>query len=66
MYADGAVQMTEAYKAVGLHDAMYLIPVALFLTLLFLFQASRSFVRDAKRMKDGLSAVPGPALVATA
>ncbi|WP_338509802.1 hypothetical protein VRB50_06260 [Pseudomonas poae] len=52
--------MTEAYKAVGLHDAMYLIPVALFLTLLFLFQASRSFVRDARRMKEGLVAVEVP------
>ncbi len=60
--------MTEAYKAVGLHDAMYLIPVALFLTMLFLFQASRSFVRDAKRMKDGLVAVEVavPAAAATA
>ena len=66
MYADGAQQMTEAYKAVGLHDAMYLIPVALFLTMLFLFQASRSFVRDAKRMKEGLSAVEVPAAAATA
>ncbi|MEA3167195.1 MAG: hypothetical protein QOI97_143, partial [Pseudomonas sp.] len=66
MYADGAAQMTEAYKAVGLHDAMYLIPVALFLTMLFLFQASRSFVRDAKRMKAGLGAVEVPAAAATA
>lgn len=57
MYAAGAEQMTEAFKAVGLHDAMYLIPVALLLTMLFLFLASRCFVRDAQRMKDGL--VPG-------
>ena len=66
MYAAGAEQMTEAYKAVGLHDAMYLIPVALFLTMLFLFQASRCFVRDAKKMKEGLSAVevPGSAVAA--
>lgn len=58
--------MTEAFKAVGLHDAMYLIPVALFLTMLFLFQASRCFVRDAKRMKDGLGRVEVPAAAATA
>jgi len=63
MYAAGAEQMTEAYKAVGLHDAMYLIPVALFLTMLFLFQASRTFVRDATRMKEGLVAVEVPAAV---
>ncbi|WP_025127784.1 MFS transporter [Pseudomonas sp. PH1b] len=55
MYAAGAEVMTEEFKAVGLHDAMYLIPVALFMTLLFLFQAARCFVRDAQRMKDGLA-----------
>lgn len=60
MLSAGAEQMTEVFKAVGLHDAMYLIPVALFLTMLFLFQASRCFVRDAQRMKEGLVAVePG-------
>jgi hypothetical protein len=67
MLAAGAAQMTEAFKAVGLHDAMYLIPVALFLTMVFLFLASRCFVRDAKRMKDGLVAVVEPGVsVATA
>jgi MFS family permease len=35
MLAAGAEQMTEAFKAVGLHDAMYLIPVALFFTMVF-------------------------------
>ena len=39
---------------------MYLIPVALFLTMVFLFLASRCFVRDAKRMKDGMVAVVEP------
>jgi hypothetical protein len=52
--------MTEAFKAVGLHDAMYLIPVALLFTVVFLFLASRCFVRDAKRMKEGLVAVVEP------
>jgi uncharacterized membrane protein YbaN (DUF454 family) len=36
---------------------MYLIPVALFFTMVFLFLASRCFVRDSKRMKEGLVAV---------
>lgn len=67
MAAAGVDQMTEAFKAIGLHDAMYLIPVALFLTMVFLFLASRCFVRDAKRMKDGMSAVVLPeGVVATA
>lgn len=53
MYAAGASEMTEAFKAVGLHDAMYLIPVALGLTTLALFQAARCFGRDARRMREG-------------
>ncbi|MBC2655256.1 MFS transporter [Pseudomonas sp. MSSRFD41] len=64
MDAAGAGQMTEAFKAIGLHDAMYLIPVALLLTLVFLCIASRSFVRDAQRMRDGLA--PGEAVAAPA
>jgi MFS family permease len=59
MLAAGATQMSETFKAVGLHDAMYLIPVALFLTMLTLVQASRCFTRDAARMRAGmLEAVP--------
>lgn len=56
MAAAGAEQMTEAYKAVGLHDAMFLIPVTLLLTLVFLYLASRCFSRDAARMNAGMVA----------
>lgn len=56
MQAAGASEMNEAFKAVGLHDAMILIPVALFLTLLALLQAARCFQRDALRMREGLAA----------
>jgi MFS family permease len=67
MTAAGVDQMTEAFKAIGLHDAMYLIPVALLLTMVFLFLASRCFVRDAKRMKEGMSVAVAPGgVVATA
>jgi len=52
----GAEQMSEAFKAVGLHDAMYLIPVALAMTLVFLYLASRCFSRDAARMREGMVA----------
>ncbi|MFJ4144297.1 spinster family MFS transporter [Pseudomonas sp. NPDC089734] len=55
MLEAGAGQMSEGFKAVGLHDAMYLIPVALGLTLLFLLQASRCFGRDAKRMTERMA-----------
>lgn len=59
MLAAGASEMTEAFKAVGLHDAMLLIPVALLLTLLALLQAARCFQTDAVRMREGLGgAVP--------
>lgn len=59
MHAAGATEMTEAFKAIGLHDAMLLIPVALFLTMLALLQASRCFRKDAQRMSEGLrNAVP--------
>ncbi|MDH1264401.1 MFS transporter [Pseudomonas sp. GD03944] len=56
MLAAGATEMTEAFKAVGLHDAMYLIPVALFMTMLALVMASRCFVTDAARMRAGMEA----------
>lgn len=52
--AAGAADLQEAFKAAGLHDALYVIPVALLLTTGFLFQASRCFVADARRMQEGL------------
>ncbi len=55
MYAAGATEMSEAFKAVGLHGAMYLIPVALFLTMLSLFQAARCFSRDAANMRQAMA-----------
>lgn len=55
MLAAGAMEMTEAFKAVGLHDAMYLIPISLLLTMLLLIQASRVFPQDAKVMTQGMA-----------
>ncbi|OLU15208.1 MFS transporter [Pseudomonas sp. PA1(2017)] len=54
MLAAGADEMSETFKAVGLHDALYLVPVALLLTMLALLQASRHFVADAQHMREGL------------
>jgi MFS family permease len=56
MLAAGASEMNETFKAVGLHNAMFLIPAALTLTMLALFQAARCFVRDAANMRQGLVA----------
>lgn len=55
MLAAGASEMNETFKAVGLHDAMYLIPLALFVTMLALVQAARCFVADAERMREGMA-----------
>ena len=55
MLAAGAGEMSEAFRAVGLHDAMYLIPATLLLTMVFLFCASRSFAEDARRMNAGMA-----------
>jgi MFS family permease len=55
MAAAGATEMTDAFRAVGLHDAMFLIPVTLLLTAVFVFLASRSFAADARRMQGRLA-----------
>lgn len=46
MLASGSSVMLEQFKAVGLHHALYVIPVALFITSIFLFFASRQFKYD--------------------
>lgn len=51
----GSGEMNAAYRAVGLHDAMYLIPVALLVTAVFVFLASRSFAADSLRMQRRLA-----------
>jgi MFS family permease len=42
----GAPAMTEAFRAVGLHDAMYVIPTLAFCCALVLFAASRTVGAD--------------------
>jgi predicted MFS family arabinose efflux permease len=49
MHRAGAPAMTEAFKAVGLHDAMYIIPVLAVLASLVLFAASRTVESDIRR-----------------
>lgn len=53
--AGGATALDDGFRAVGLHDAMFLIPVALALTAVFVFLASRSFDADAARMERQLA-----------
>jgi MFS family permease len=58
MTAAGALELTDAYRATGLHDAMYLVPVALAVTAVFVYLASRSFDADAARMARQLEEGP--------
>jgi MFS family permease len=55
MRGAGAGEVTEAFKAMGLHSALFLVPVMLLLTSLFIYLASRSFVADARRIREGLA-----------
>jgi MFS family permease len=53
MHRAGAPAMTEAFKAVGLHDAMYIIPVLAVLASLVLFAASRTVESDIRKQDRG-------------
>lgn len=52
MTAAGATQMTEGFKAIGLHNAMYLIPVLAVLAALVLFAASTTVEKDMRRQSS--------------
>lgn len=55
MQAAGAAEMSEAFRAIGLHDAMYLIPVMLLATAGFIVLAARSFRKDHQAMMQTMS-----------
>jgi hypothetical protein len=44
--------MTEQFKAVGLHDALELVPISLLVTALGILLATRTFPADAKAMSE--------------
>jgi hypothetical protein len=46
MVEAGATQMTEAFRAVGLHDAMYVIPALALVCAFVLFAGSRTVAAD--------------------
>jgi MFS family permease len=45
----GASSMTEAFKAAGLHQAMYAIPILAMMAALVLFAASRTVEKDVRK-----------------
>lgn len=50
MLAAGAIEVTETFRAIGLHRALYLVPVAMGLTGVFLLIAMSTFRLDAQKM----------------
>jgi MFS family permease len=50
MVAAGAATMTEAFKAAGLHAAMYVVPLLAMVAALVLFAASRTVERDCQKL----------------
>jgi MFS family permease len=49
MRAAGSTEMTEAFRAAGLHDAMFLVPLLMVPCALVLFAASRTVAEDVRR-----------------
>lgn len=48
MLADGATALSESYRATGLHEAFYVVPIILALLALVLFAASRTVAKDLR------------------
>lgn len=53
MHDAGATVMNESFKAIGLHNAMYAIPIMALLAALVLFAASRTVEADVRRQASG-------------
>jgi MFS family permease len=47
----GAGTMTEAFKAIGLHNAMYIIPILALAAAAVLFAASRTMEKDVRKQE---------------
>ncbi len=47
----GATTMTEAFKAIGLHNAMYIIPILALAAAFVLFMASRTMDKDVRKQE---------------
>ncbi len=57
MHDAGATSMTEAYKAIGLHNAMYVIPILALAAAAVLFAASRTMEKDVRKQEIAHNAV---------
>jgi MFS family permease len=61
----GATRMTEAFKAIGLHNAMYAIPILALLASAVLFAASRTVENDIRKQEAGRAAIDVAAVPVT-
>jgi hypothetical protein len=64
MAAAGAGAMTEAFKAAGLHSAMYAIPLLAVLAALVLFAGSRTVEADIRKQERSQSGAAAADLTA--
>jgi hypothetical protein len=51
MIRAGENSITDAFRAVGLHDAMYVIPVCSFMLSIVLFAATRTVSKDTSELR---------------
>jgi MFS family permease len=54
MTAAGAAQMTEAFKAIGLHDAFFIVPMVELALAVVLFAASLTVAKDMAKLQQRL------------
>lgn len=59
MMAMGATEMAPAFRAGGLHSAMYVMPLLLGLCAASLFGAAATVAKDARKMREQFAAGPG-------
>ncbi len=52
MYASGTLVMNESFKALGLYQALYLVPLTLLITMLFILRASSYFAEDVRNANN--------------
>jgi len=62
MVQAGATSMSEVFKATGLHNAMYVIPVLALFAAAVLFAASRTVEKDIRKQEAGHAAIDGAAV----
>jgi len=68
MTAAGGTAMTEAFRAEGLHNAFYVVPLVSLILAVVLYAASRTVAKDMNKLQNWMhgTSKPAPALEAAA